>query len=210
MPGHSAARHHPRTKAVIFDFGGVLAEEGFLGGLRAIGRKAGVDADEFSRMGDELIISSGYVTGRVPEAAYWDAMRKKTGITASDDEMRAEILTRFVLRPEVLDCVQKVREAGYVTAILSDQTNWLEEIDARTSFLHLFDFVFNSYIMKKSKQDVSVFTDVCRVMGVLPEEALFIDDRPGNLERARKAGLEAVPFETSTHVRLYLEERLAL
>jgi putative hydrolase of the HAD superfamily len=198
------------TKAVIFDFGGVLAEEGFLEGLKAIGRKAGLDAGEFSRMADELIISTGYVTGRVPEAAYWDAIRKKTGITASDDELRAEILTRFVLRPEVLDCVRNVREAGYVTAILSDQTNWLEEMDARTPFLHLFDFVFNSYIMKKSKQDVSVFTDVCNVMGVSPEEALFIDDRPGNLERAGKAGLEAVLFETSTDLRRYLEERLAL
>jgi putative hydrolase of the HAD superfamily len=198
------------TKAVIFDFGGVLAEEGFLEGLKAIGRKAGLDAGEFSRMADELIISTGYVTGRVPEAAYWDAIRKKTGITASDDELRAEIPTRFVLRPEVLDCVRNVREAGYVTAILSDQTNWLEEMDARTPFLHLFDFVFNSYIMKKSKQDVSVFTDVCNVMGVSPEEALFIDDRPGNLERAGKAGLEAVLFETSTDLRRYLEERLAL
>jgi putative hydrolase of the HAD superfamily len=198
------------TKAVIFDFGGVLAEEGFLEGLKAIGRKAGLDAGEFSRMADALIISTGYVTGRVPEAAYWDAIRKKTGITASDDELRAEILTRFVLRPEVLDCVRNVREAGYVTAILSDQTNWLEEMDARTPFLHLFDFVFNSYIMKKSKQDVSVFTDVCNVMGVSPEEALFIDDRPGNLERAGKARLETVLFETSADLRRYLEERLAL
>jgi HAD superfamily hydrolase (TIGR01509 family) len=83
-------------------------------------------------------------------------------------------------------------------------------MDALTPFLHLFDFVFNSYIMKKSKQEVSVFADVCGVMGVSPEEALFIDDRPGNLERAGKAGLETVLFETSTDLRRYLEERLAL
>jgi putative hydrolase of the HAD superfamily len=34
-------------KAVLFDFGGVLAEEGFREGLKAIGVKNGLDPDDF-------------------------------------------------------------------------------------------------------------------------------------------------------------------
>jgi putative hydrolase of the HAD superfamily len=199
-----------KVKAVLFDFGGVVAEEGFLEGLRAIGRRFGLSPGEFSRMADELIMSSGYVTGRISESAYWEAVRERAGIAAPDGELRAEILGRFVLRPDVLDCVRKARDAGCFTALLSDQTNWLDEIDVRTPFLHVFDFVFNSYIMKKSKQDPTVFADVCAAMGVAPEEALFVDDRPANLERARSAGLETVLVTDSESIRQELEERLAL
>jgi hypothetical protein len=37
-------------KAVVFDFGGVVAEEGFREGLKAIGRKNGLDPRVFSRL----------------------------------------------------------------------------------------------------------------------------------------------------------------
>ena len=34
-------------KAVLFDFGGVIADEGFWKGLQAIGKENGLDPDDF-------------------------------------------------------------------------------------------------------------------------------------------------------------------
>jgi putative hydrolase of the HAD superfamily len=182
------------VKAVLFDFGGVLAEEGFRDGLLAIGRKYGTDPERFRKTADDLIHESGYVTGAADEAAYWDALRKRTGINGSDAELRREILSRFILRPEVLAVADGLRGRGYIVAILSDQTNWLEELDRTSQFLQSFDRVFNSHLIGKSKRDPSVFDDVCAALGVRPAEALFIDDNPDNVRRAADRELRVVLF----------------
>jgi putative hydrolase of the HAD superfamily len=62
-------------KAIIFDFGGVLAEEGFKEGLMTIGKEKGFDPDHFFKILSELIYQTGYVTGSSDEHAYWNAVR---------------------------------------------------------------------------------------------------------------------------------------
>jgi putative hydrolase of the HAD superfamily len=181
-------------KAILFDFGGVIAEEGFHQGLSFIGKKNGLDPDEFFLAVEGIIHEDGYVTGIADEATFWNAVRGKTGITGSDAEMREEILKRFVSRPEMISSVDLLRSKGFTVAMLSDQTDWLEEIDRRTDLFRHFDAVFNSFRLHKSKRDASVFGDVCAILGVHPEATLFVDDTIGHIKRAQGQGLKAIHF----------------
>ena len=181
-------------KAVLFDFGGVLAEEGFREGLKAVAEMAGLDPERFFAKARKLVYDCGYTSGRATEAEYWRRLREQTQVELTDAEMRAEILRRFVLRPAVLDFAGTLRARGLKTAILTDQTNWIEEINARTPFYGNFDYVFNSFRISRTKRDPAVFTDVCRIMGVEPPEALFIDDNPGHVSRAASVGLATILF----------------
>lgn len=181
-------------KAVIFDFGGVLAEEGFREGLLAIGRKNGLPPEEFRKTADDLIHETGYVTGNASEHAYWEKVRAVTGITGTDDELRSEIMERFVLRTELIDIVQRIKSNGLLLAVLSDQTNWLDEINERTPFFEHFQYVFNSYRIRKSKRDSTVFGDVCTAIGIDPNEGLFIDDNIDNVQRASHEGLQVIQY----------------
>lgn len=182
-------------KAVIFDFGGVLAEEGFREGLKAIARSNGLDPDVFFKTGEDLIYETGYVTGMARESDYWKAVRKKTGISGKDNDLREEILRRFTLRQWLIRHVKGLRASGMVTAILSDQTNWLEEIANETNLYDGFDYVFNSFRIKKGKKDPSVFKDVCNAMGLNPSEVIFVDDNPENIKRASSEGLNVIHFK---------------
>jgi putative hydrolase of the HAD superfamily len=192
-------------KAVLFDFGGVIAEEGFYEGLRAIGRKNGLDPDAFFQAVDALIFTTGYLTGETEEPAFWSAVRNATGIAGGDAELRRELLIRFTLRPVMLDVVDRLRAGGCIVAMLSDQTNWLEEIDSATAVFRRFDRVFNSFRIHKSKRDASVFTEVCAVLGVKPEETLFVDDNSNHIKRAQGRGLHAVHFTGSDAFNAQLE-----
>lgn len=196
-------------KAVVFDFGGVLAEEGFREGLKAIGRKKGYDPDDFFAISGELVYSTGYVTGTADESTFWNAVRGKTGIDGRDDEFREEILSRFVLRPEMIRYAERIKASGIVVAILSDQTNWLDELDRKTPFYHTFDYVFNSYRLKKGKRDPSVFRDLCPAMGVKPDEVVFVDDNKANIERASGEGLRTVHFTEVKEFRKMIEGYLS-
>ncbi len=179
---------------VLFDFGGVLAEEGFANGLRTIARNHGLDDNEFLELARELIDSTGYLTGRANESAYWQAVRDRTRVAQSDEELRNEILSRFVLRPFMFDIVRKLKRSGVRVAILSDQTNWLDELDATLDFFTLFDAVYNSYHLGKSKADGSHFPEIVARMKDIPERVLFIDDNDGHCQRARDAGLNAIRY----------------
>lgn len=186
----------PPLRSVLFDYGGVLAEEGFKGGLRAIALKNKLDPDRFFVQARELIYEVGYVTGQTDEASYWRALREETGITQSATELREEILRRFILRRRMLRHVERLKYHGIIVAILSDQTNWLDELNRRDSFYPLFDRVFNSFVLKKSKRDPSLFTDVAAALGLGPPELLFIDDDKGNTDRAAAAGYRVIHFQS--------------
>ncbi len=84
-------------KAVLFDFGGVLSEEGFREGLMAIGRAARFSPEAFFETAAAAVYDSGYVLGKADESAYWAMVRERTGIKGSDKEFRREILERFQL-----------------------------------------------------------------------------------------------------------------
>jgi putative hydrolase of the HAD superfamily len=182
-------------KAILFDFGGVIAEEGFHQGLLSIGKKNGLGPEAFFVTAEALIHEIGYVTGNSDEATYWNAVRGKTGITGSDAELTDEILKRFVFRAEMISSVDLLRSKGLMVAMLSDQTDWLEGIDQRSGLFRHFDAVFNSFRLHKSKRDASVFREVCATLGVRPEETLFVDDTIGHIERAREQGLQTIHFK---------------
>jgi len=181
-------------EAALFDFGGVLSEEGFRNGLRAIARSNGIDEDTFVRTANDVVHKCGYVIGKVPESIYWETLRETTGIRGDDQHLRNEILSRFRMREWMIDTVRRLKTSGVRVGILSDQTNWLDELDARDNFFREFDYIFNSYHMGKSKKDPSHFEDVVHILGIESHKVLFIDDDPGNCERAKQAGLKVIHY----------------
>lgn len=195
----------PRPRAVLFDFGGVLAEEGFREGLRSIARGQGLDPDTVHRAGMEAVYATGYVLGRGSEADFWQEMRRRTGIEGDDAVLSREILDRFMLRAGMLAAVRSLRQRGITVAILSDQTDWLERLDRRDGFSASFDRVFNSYRLGKGKLDPSIFDDTLQALGVAPGEAIFVDDLPGNVERAAARGLRTILFRDEASFLAELE-----
>jgi len=191
----------PSIELVLFDFGGVLAEEGFRNGLLAIAEKNGCSPQEFLKEATDLILSTGYLTGQAPEKKFWEVVREKTGIQGPDQVLRNEILSRFAIRDWMLDLVRQLRAQKIQTAILSDQTNWLDELEARHAFFKYFDRVFNSYHLHKSKHDPSVFDDVLQLMRVQPGKTLFIDDTEGHIQRAGRQGLHTLLYQTESKLR---------
>jgi putative hydrolase of the HAD superfamily len=181
-------------KAVLFDFGGVIAEEGFREGLMAVAKKKNLDEQSFFRTAEDIIYKTGYVIGKAKEKVFWDALSKETGVKDDYRRLRLEILRRFVLRTGMLSLAGKIRDDGMVVAILSDQTNWLDEINSKKPFYNRFDYVFNSYVLGKSKRDSSVFRDVAKIIGIKPHLILFVDDNIHHIKRASEAGLRTIHF----------------
>ena len=100
----------------------------------------------------------------------------------------------FVLRPDVIEYVQEIRENGYRVVLLSDHTNWLDELNQRKPFFQLFEKVYSSYHVHKNKRDGTIFPYVMADMGTTARELVLVDDNIGNIERAQKLGCYGVLF----------------
>lgn len=206
----SAPSRQNVVSGVIFDYGGVLADEGFRKGCYAIAARYRIDEAEFYRAAVQAMYGSGYISGQAPELEFWSRIERRFDISLTDPKFTQEILQRFVLRPEMLQLVRRLRREGYLTAILSDHSDWLDRLEARDHFFHEFDAVFNSYHLGKNKRDPSIFDDVLHELKLAASQAVFTDNDAGNVERARGQGLYAILFVDIDSCINDLEQRLGV
>ena len=191
-------------KAVYFDLGGVYYSEGFRDGLYAIARKHGVGQKVIYDNAVDVIFSNGYLHGTAPERKFWDDLATACGIEADLFPERDTIFTAFQPIAGMATLVSRLRGQVHV-GLLTDQTNWLYELDERDELLSAFDTVVNSYEEGFSKRDPEIFRIACERFGLLPHEIAFFDDNPGNIERGNEFGVRAYLFESAARTETLLK-----
>ena len=187
-------KQNNQIKAILFDYGGVLAEEGFRNGLLALANEQGLDTAAMPQQAMQAVYDSGFVLGKGSAADFWALLRQRTGLQGEDEALTQRILSGFILRPWMIALVKQCHEQGLLTGILSDQTHWLDTLDKRDHFYSAFDVVFNSFKRGKGKQDPSLFSDIASELQLPIGQILFVDDDAGNIERAKCAGMQVLHY----------------
>ncbi len=195
---------------ILFDYGGVLAEEGFHDTFAALSERYGHPRDKLPQLAMDAVYDSGYVTGHASEAQFWSLLRERFPFAETEEKLSREILRRFRPRRAMVDLVDRLREVRFKTAILSDQTDWLDKLDQRDKLFVHFDHVFNSYYLGKGKRDPSLFDEVTRALSISPSQAIFIDDNPENVRRAVSRGLIGIHYRNTRELTQTLASLLKL
>jgi putative hydrolase of the HAD superfamily len=187
-----------KLRAVIFDYGNVICRPPTQQQLSEAAALCGLTVDEFWQAFWRK--RREYDRGTDP-AAYWQDIAASTG-RVFDDAMVAELIRREVdfwshFDTRVLSWAQDLRRAGLRTGILSNLPRPLgEKLRAEEGFLGHFDQVTFSYDLGVIKPEAEIYRHAIQGLGVEPKEALFLDDRPENVEGARAIGMHAELFTT--------------
>ena len=89
--------------------------------------------------------------------------------------------------------LQQLKEQGYRIYILSNYgKTFYEERKPYFRFLEYTDGQVISYQEKKIKPEPEIYEKLLSRYGICPEEAVFFDDLPANLEAAEKFGIHTV------------------
>ena len=183
-------------KLVLFDFGGVIADEGFKQGLFSISRENNINTREFYSAACSIISDCGYLTGDADEKTFLQEVRKIFSLIGTDEYLSSQILSRFIVRGWVLEIINQLRDQKVLTAILSDQTDWLDRLNNKYDFFKYFDRIFNSFYLKQSKHNGwKIYDTVLKEMSIPANSALFIDDNEKNIKNAEEIGLNAILFK---------------
>ncbi|MGD1096429.1 MAG: HAD family phosphatase [Bryobacteraceae bacterium] len=184
-------------RAVIFDFGGVLCFPPTDTQIASAAERCGLTVSEFLNAFWSNRIE--YDAGRLGPREYWEGIANKVGL-ALDDALFADMRQReidfwSVYDARVIEWVRELRSSGFKTGILSNLPSPLgQHLRKSGGFLDPFDHVTFSYELRVVKPAPAIYEHMIRGLGVPANQALFLDDRPENVDGARAVGLQAELF----------------
>jgi HAD superfamily hydrolase (TIGR01509 family) len=197
-------------RAIIFDFGGVLMRTHDYTARQKWADRLGLPERELENAVFGSTAATRGMLGELPPEATWDD-------AAATFHLDEEALRQFQddfwsgdrLDRELIDFLAGLRPR-YKTALLSNAWS-----DARALFTERFgldravDLMVISAEEHLAKPDARIYQLTLDRLGVRPEEAVFVDDMPTNVEAARAVGMAGVRFQSTGQVIAEVQARLA-
>ena len=114
-------------------------------------------------------------------------------------------LTLITVDRQVLGLVSRLRQLGYQCLLATNQQPHRAHFMARElGYEQAFERCFFSCEVGLAKPDPRYFRAILSAMKLAPEQALFIDDKPQNIEGARSVGIHAECFANAKDGRAHL------
>lgn len=201
------------VRAVLWDFGGVILTSPF---------------EAFNRYEAEHGVPTDFirsVNATNPDTNAW-ALLERDDIDADEFDRRfadeSEALGHRVpgsdvlgllsgeVRPEMVTALDRVIDAGYATACLTNNVageGARPEVDA---VMERFDHVIESSKVGVRKPERAFYDLACDTVGVGPDECVFLDDLGINLKPARAMGMTTIKVTDPDRALADLEDVLGI
>jgi putative hydrolase of the HAD superfamily len=192
-------------RALVFDFGNVVAFFSHKRASERLAQHAAVDADALHRFlfGDELV--DGYDSGQLSTAEFIERVRQGCGLGCDDDTFAEAYGDIFSPNAELCALLPGLSER-YPLLLLSN-TNELHARRFLRQFaeqLRVFRHVVLSHEVGVRKPHPGIFEHAQKQAGCRAEELLFVDDLPANVEGARACGWQGVVYTGVEELRRQL------
>lgn len=211
----------PRTiRGVIIDWGGVVTGP-LPNTIDAWLQAEQIDRDSYTAVmrswvsaayGDGAdnpvhALERGECTNEEFEAALAAQLTHVDGRPVVPDGLLARMFAAGTLENAMLDLIRALRQAGLRTALLSN--SWGDDY-RRDLFPELFDVVVISAEVGMRKPEERIFRHTASLLGLEPEECVFIDDVAANIVAAEAIGLIGVHHREPGPTALRLTELLGV
>lgn len=188
-------------KAVVFDYGGVIINP-ITDHIGRVAQRHGVGLEDllYVLMGPRERSTADHPWHRAErgEIAVADIpagvgpWAAEKGITLAGDEYEAVLGGSFVVRDSVVAAIRALRDAGYVTALLTNSFKEFRPVLEAAVDFGIFDHVIDSSEVGHRKPEPAIYELTCRTLGVHADEVAYLDDFLANVEGACLAGWSAV------------------
>jgi putative hydrolase of the HAD superfamily len=191
-----------RVSSVIFDFGGVLGLPQDPVTAANMAALCTLSIEEFWRLyyRDRAELDRGSLSTE----EYWSRIMRAAGVLPEPDliarieEEDSRGWTRINRR--VVEWAAELRAAGYTTAILSnmpfDKLVWMRK-SKTFDWMDDFPVAVFSCDHRLVKPEPAFYRLCLELLEKEPEECLFLDDVPANVEGARAVGIPSLVFRSA-------------
>ncbi len=185
----------PKITAVFCDVGGVLLTNGSDRGERArLVEHFGLDGDDFE--GRHQMLSAAFDAGQLDLDQYLDCTIFYRPRAFRKQEVRDFMYSQSEALPDSLALMARLAHAQKV--FLAPLNNESRELNLyrieKFGLRHYFSVFFSSCYLGVSKPHAQIYRLALDISQRQPQECVFIDDRPLNLECARRLDLHTIQF----------------
>lgn len=179
----------------IFDLGGVLVNYDSDELAALLAKANNCDLEAVARLfTHELLyqVESGRISGPDFYTEYVSRVLPKL----SYEDWINVFENYFTLNPVGLELLLELKQKGRKVYILSNLAEF-HKIAIERKIPGIFDhcqYNFFSYEMGYHKPELEIFRKLCDTIGEKPENCVFFDDLPKNIEGAQKAGMKGILF----------------
>jgi putative hydrolase of the HAD superfamily len=155
-------------------------------------------------------------TGRIGQEQYREAVLRLYGVSHPDQIERGKRILEqddhdIHFFPGVTETLAELKRQGFLLGIVTDtaapltvKLSWFE----RGGFGHVWDTVISSKELGVRKPDSQIYQAALKQLGLEPGQAVFVGHNAGELEGARRVGMQTIAFnyEESAVADCYIEE----
>jgi FMN phosphatase YigB (HAD superfamily) len=200
---HEEASYTDRpVRALLFDLGGVVINFDIRGAFRLWASCAGCDP---TLIAERFVIDDSYKQherGEIPATSYFATLRGSLGIDLSDADFLEGWNDVYLGLVPGIDRVLTVAQERFPLFAFTNSNPAHKSVweHRYANPLSAFQSVFVSSDVGARKPDPEAFHLVAKRMGFDPDEVLFFDDGPENVEGARTVGMQGVLVGSITDV----------
>ena len=192
---------------MIFDIGNVLTDFRWAEFLA----DKGFSEKEVQRIANASVLTP--IWAELDRGA-WSFEEVMAGFVKNDPAIEKELhqafddMTDIVrIRDYAIPWVKELKAKGYSVYYLSNFSEKIErESIAGLAFREEMDGGILSWKEKVIKPDPTIYRLLLERYSLLPEESVFIDDLPVNVEAGRKLGIQGIVFRSKEQVETELAE----
>lgn len=197
-----------KVRAVLFDLDGTLVEtfEAFHIMVNDILRRFNMPERSFTE--------NARLVGKTSRTIA-ETMARETGLNMSLEELSAMMIKEWIytympkygkLYPDAQETLRELKRRGYLLGVVSNTSreelpNYLESFKIRG----FFDVTVSAGDAEKPKPAPEPVLKAAEALGVKPEEAVMIGDRPEDIESGKAAGTYTVAVLRSIRPRAEIE-----
>lgn len=117
---------------------------------------------------------------------------KTIGFQGDLEKIEEEYLETIELSDGFIDFIEKVKGKYKLAIISNDSSRWSKYLREKFDINRYFDVISISGDLKIQKPDERIFLLTIEKLGVNAEDCIYIDDRTGNLNAAKKVGMNPI------------------
>jgi len=194
--------HSPSVRAVILDYGKVLARCPTVEEFGRMAKMFNVSFESFLELWESS--RNLYDRGDITADEYWLRLAAKTNTSLDPEQIKilrqVEVEIWCHLYPDMLDWLVRLHQTSIKTALLSNMPlDLAAHVRANCRWMDNFTFKTLSAEVRLIKPEPAIYEHTLRGLGVAAKEALFVDDREPNLQAAQALGIHTLLFTSVAH-----------
>lgn len=193
-------------RAVIFDYGGVLARTVDPEPRTAWERDLGLAPGTLTTVVHDERLWVAAQNGSIQSDAHWQAVGEALGLSISQLRgLRASFYAGDILNHELLARIDRLRKQGMALGLLSNFSTDLRDMLEAQDLLRRFDHVAISAEIGVMKPDAAAYQAILGMLALPASACAFIDDLPANVVAAQALGMHGIVFEDTASCLTALE-----